>query len=133
MDFFDQARKMVMETVGLQESVAPDPEFEKWNEHLKKIDGMAVILRRHFTAYAASIVEMVRVFQTACTFATLSCLRAFLSNFLIRRIRARFSRVPTVPYVGRTVDRGRQFLCQVRIAPDFGPPICGCVWRSPGK
>ena len=63
---------MVMETVGLQESVAPDPEFEKWNEHLKKIDGMAVILRRHFTAYAASIVEMVRVFQTACIFATRS-------------------------------------------------------------
>jgi hypothetical protein len=49
-----------METVGLQESVAPDAEFEKWNEHVKRLEGMAVVLRRQFNAYAASMTEMVR-------------------------------------------------------------------------
>jgi hypothetical protein len=58
--FFGQAKKMVMETVGLQESVAPDAEFEKWNEHVKRLEGMAVVLRRQFSAYAASMTEMVR-------------------------------------------------------------------------
>ena len=45
--FFGQAKKMVMETVGLQDSVAPDAEFEKWHEHVKRLEGMAVVLRRH--------------------------------------------------------------------------------------
>lgn len=58
--FFGQAKKMVMETVGLQESVAPDAEFEKWHEHVKRLEGMAVVLRRQFNAYAASMTEMVR-------------------------------------------------------------------------
>jgi hypothetical protein len=60
MDFFDQAKKMVMQSVGLQDTITPDAEFEKWNEHLKRIDGMAVILRRHFNAYANTMVDMVR-------------------------------------------------------------------------
>jgi hypothetical protein len=58
--FFGQAKKMVMETVGLQDSVAPDAEFEKWHEHVKRLEGMAVVLRRQFNAYATSMTEMVR-------------------------------------------------------------------------
>lgn len=57
---FGQAKKLVMETVGLQSSLEPDAEFSKWMENLKKLESMNHLLRKHFSSYASSMVAMVR-------------------------------------------------------------------------
>ena len=56
---FSQAKNMVLESVGL--AVDKDAEVEKWSENIIKLEGILLTLKKHFTLYAQSVIEMQRL------------------------------------------------------------------------